>query len=121
MARKSPKAMEEKIERMLNGWETLAPDKSFGGMTFTQFKAAAKPSLDARALLQDLEDQTRQATADRDTADETFETKAQQVVNGVRADPTEGPDSALYKAFGYTRSSERKTGLTRKSKSPPKP
>ena len=37
-----------------------------------------------------------------------------QVVNGVLAGPTEGPDSALYAAFGYTRKSERKTGLTRK-------
>ena len=33
---------------------------------------------------------------------------------GVLADPTEGPDSALYAAFGYTRTSERKSGLTRK-------
>lgn len=101
---------------MLNGWETLAPEKSFAGMTLSQFKAAAKPSLDARALLQDLEDQMRQAMADRDTADDTFETKAQQVVNGVLADPTEGPDSALYESFGYKRSSERKSGLTRKTK-----
>ena len=33
---------------------------------------------------------------------------------GVLADPTEGPDSPLYEAFGYTRKSERRTGLTRK-------
>jgi hypothetical protein len=36
------------------------------------------------------------------------------VVNGVRADPEEGDDSALYEAMGYTRRSERKSGLTRK-------
>jgi hypothetical protein len=35
-------------------------------------------------------------------------------VNGVLADPEEGPDSPLYEAFGYTRASERKSGLTRK-------
>lgn len=121
MPRKSPKYIEERIERMLNAWETLAPDKSFGGMTYTQFKVAAKPSLDARARLDELEDQKRQALADRDTADDAFETKAQQVVNGVLADPTEGPDSALYEAFGYTRSSERRTGLTRKGKSTTNP
>ena len=64
----------------------------------------------------------------RDSADEAFNTKAQQVVNGVLADPTEGPDSALYEGFGYTRKSERKSGLTRKGGSskggappPPKP
>jgi hypothetical protein len=121
MARKSPKFNEEKIARMLNGWETLAPDKSFGGMTFSQFKAVTKPSLDARTRLDELEDQTRQAIADRETADDAFDLKSQLVVNGVLADPTEGPDSALYEAFGYTRSSERRSGLTRKGKTAPKP
>jgi hypothetical protein len=42
-----------------------------------------------------------------------------RLVNGVLADPTEGPDSALYEAFGYTRKSERKSGLTRASKTRP--
>jgi hypothetical protein len=35
-------------------------------------------------------------------------------VNAVMGDPTEGPDSPLVEAMGYTRKSERKTGLTRK-------
>lgn len=120
MARKSPKATEEKIARMLNGWETLAPDKTFGGMTLTQFKAVAKPSLDARARLDDLEDEKKQVISNREDADEVFEEKAQLVVNGVRADPTEGPDSALYESFGYTPDRDRKSGLTRKRKTPPK-
>jgi hypothetical protein len=34
----------------------------------------------------------------------------------VLADAAEGTDSALYEAFGYTRKSERKRGLTRKRK-----
>ena len=38
------------------------------------------------------------------------------VINGILADPDEGPDSPLYEAIGYTRRSERKTGLTRKRK-----
>jgi len=38
----------------------------------------------------------------------------QGVVAGVKADPTEGPDSSLLEAFGYTRKSERKSGLSRK-------
>lgn len=116
----SPKDIKEKIERMLNAWETLAPDKTFGGMTVTQFRAATKPSLDARALLEDLEAQTTQATNNRDTADEVSLEKAQLVVAGVLADPTEGPDSALYESFGYTPKRERKSGLTRRKKTPPK-
>ena len=108
-----------KIQRMLNAWETLAPDKSFGGMTLAQFRAATQPSMDARQRIDDLEDQLKQALADRDRADEDLLAKAQLVVNGVIGDPTEGPDSALYEAIGYTRKSERRTGLTRKRNKPP--
>lgn len=118
---KSPKATEDKIARMLNAWETLAPDKLFGGMKLADFRAAAQPSLDTRARVEDLEDQRKQAISDREDADEAFLLKAQLVVNGVLADPTEGPDSALYEAFGYTPKSDRKSGLTRKRKTPPKP
>ena len=114
-----PKNNEQKVQRMLNAWETLAPDKSFGGMTLAQFRAAVQPSQAARERIEDLEDQLRQAQADRDRADEDSLAKAQLVVNGVIGDPTEGPDSALYEAMGYTRKSERKSGLTRKRNPPP--
>ena len=114
-----PKETEQKMQRMLNAWETLAPEKSFGGMTRAQFHAAALPAQAARQRLDDLEDQLKQALTDREQADEAFLAKAQLVINGVLADPTEGPDSALYEAMGYTRKSERKSGLTRKRKQPP--
>ncbi len=39
--------------------------------------------------------------------------------SGVRADPNFGDDSGLIEAMGYTRTSERKSGLTRKAGSPP--
>src|SRR5437868_5609665 len=100
--RMSPKETEEKIRRMINAWETLVPDKTFGGMTLAQFKAIAAPALAARQRLEELEDQRTQTIAERDEADDAFLDKAELVVNGVRADPTEGHDSALYEAFGYT-------------------
>lgn len=110
----SPKEMAEKIEKMISAWRTLAPNKSFGGMTLAQFEAAADPSRAARRKIEELDAQRADAVIERDTADEDFEAKAKFVVAGVLADPTEGPDSALYAAFGYTRTSERKSGLTRK-------
>ena len=61
-------------------------------------------------------------TPSRDRPDTTSPpcgAKTQQVVAGVLADPTEGPDSALYEAFGYTRKSERKPGLTRRRNQSP--
>ena len=107
------------MERIINAWNTRAPDKSFGGMTFTQFEAVAAPARTARRRIDDLNDQLTQAIAARAAADADLAAKIQLVVNGVRADPTEGPDSALYAAFGYTRTSARKTGLTRRRKDAP--
>jgi hypothetical protein len=115
----NPKSNEQKINTMVNGWETLAATKSFGGMTLEQFKAIAEASLAGRARIADLEAQMTQAINARDAADAVFLTKAQLVINGVLADPTEGPDSSLYEAFGYTRKSERRSGLTRNNKSSP--
>jgi len=112
----SPKDIEDKIGRMVNSWRTFAPTKSFGGMTLAQFEALAAPALAARREIEELESRRAQKIIERETADSAFNTKALQVVAGVLADPTEGPDSALYGAFGYTRTSDRKTGLTRKRK-----
>lgn len=114
------KDIEERLERFVNAWRTLTPDKSFGGMTLAQFEAACAPSNTTRAQINELQDRLAQAMANRDAADEVTAGKLQLVVNGVLADPTEGPDSALYAALGYTRKSERKTGLTRKRKEPAK-
>ena len=114
----NPKKTEEKIERMLNAWRTLAPDKTFAGLTLAQFEAATAPSTAARRKIAALEAQLAEAYAERDRADEVSETRAKQVVAGVLADPTEGDDSALYGALGYTRASEQKTGLTRRKRNP---
>ena len=40
------------------------------------------------------------------------------VVNGVVGDPAYGDDSPLYGAMGFVRKSERKSGLTKKKKTP---
>ena len=121
----NPKTNEQKMNAMINAWETLAPAKTFGGMTLEQFKAVVAPAQAARARIADLETQMTQALNDRDAGDAAFLSKAQLVVNGVLADPTEGPDSSLYEAMGYTRKSERRSGLTRKGNSdgapPPAP
>jgi hypothetical protein len=89
-------------------------------MTLAQFQAAAQPAQAARHQIDDLEDQLTQAITIREAADDAFLAKAQLVVNGVLADPSEVNDSALYETFGYTRKSARKGGLTRK-RTPPTP
>jgi hypothetical protein len=109
-----PKDTLEKINRVIGGWETLAHEKSFGGMTLAQFKAGVKSSLDTREELRVLENQIQSKQIEREGADDESLRLVQLIINGVVGDPEEGPDSDLYAAFGYTRTSERKTGLTRK-------
>ena len=116
----SPKQTEGKIQTITNAWRDLAAGKSFGGMTLAQFETAVKPSSDARLQVDQVENQLAQAINVRDDADVASLDSIRLVVNGVIGDPTEGPNSALYEAMGYTRVSERKTGLTRKKKTPAK-
>ena len=111
----SPKDNQSKIEKVRNAWKTLAPDKSFGGMTYPQFETATAPSFTTRQQLEENDDQRTQILAARGDADEVSLDKLSLVVNGVRADPNFGDDSALIEAMGYTRTSERKSGLTRKA------
>lgn len=118
---KSPKGTEDKLSTIRNAWEAEAPDKTFGGMTLPQFKAEIGPSFTARQNLRDIDAQRDRETNARDDADENSLSKADLVVAGVVGDPTFGPDSTLYEAMGYTRKSERKSGLTRKKESPSTP
>ena len=111
----APKLIYERLERIIDAWQTLAPAKSFGGMTLAQFKTAIQPSLDARASITTLEAQLLAAQNARDDADKTSQDKVQLVINGVIGDPECGPDSDLYEAMGYVRKSERQSGLTHKA------
>jgi len=41
--------IEEKVEQILRGWETTAPEQSFADMTLEQFKQALQPYFAAKA------------------------------------------------------------------------
>lgn len=115
---KSPKENEEKMQKILTAWKTLAISKSFGGMTFAEYSAMVSNCMTPRTRLEELEDEMMQEQANRDAADELAMARILLVVAGVIADPTEGANSALYEAMGYVRKSERKSGLTRKKITP---
>jgi hypothetical protein len=111
-----PKEIEERLRKAISSWETMAPTKSFGGLTLDQFKTQTGPSFTKRETIADLEAQMTQAINDRDAADDISLALLQRVIAGILADPTEGPDSSLIEGVGRTRQSERKSGLTRKKK-----
>ncbi len=112
----NPKAIGDQIESLLAGWEEHAANATFAGKTLAQVKQTVKPSLDARAQIADLEQQTTTARVDRDNADPASLEVVQQVVNSIKGDPNHGENSPLYAALGYVRKDDRKSGLTRASK-----
>ena len=110
----NPKTIEERYKRILTAWRTLAPDKTFGGMTLAQYEEQCAKSDAPRERLEELEDEMKQEQTNRSTVDSVTMKKSDGVVKSVLADPDYGDDSALYEAFGYIRKSDRKSGLTRK-------
>ncbi|HEY0429729.1 MAG TPA: hypothetical protein VGC76_18245 [Pyrinomonadaceae bacterium] len=117
----SPKLNEQKMMEVLHGWRTIAPEKTFGGMTLEQYEAQVNKSLAPRQKLVALEDEKIEQQALRDSEDLITLKKVELVVAGVIADETHGSDSALYESMGYVRKSDRKSGLTRKRVNVPNP
>jgi hypothetical protein len=114
----SPKENMEKMERTLNAWKTIAPESKFGGMKLEEYEVLVNASRTPRATLETLDDQTKAASALRDANDIIGLAKTQLVKNGVLSNETFGEDSALYEAMGYVKKSDKKSGLTRKKKTP---
>ena len=112
----SAKLTEDKARQIETAWSNLAPERSFGGLSLEQYRAAIKPSVDTRAHIVTLEDQLRAEYSRRDAADQAASLAISRVVNGVRADPELGDNSALYEAMGYVRRSARRTGGRRTRK-----
>ena len=110
----NPKSNIIKLERILNAWQMLAPDKTFGGMTKQEFETYINTCRNARAALEDFEDQITDVKALRESSDEVALAKAQIIKNGVLADPELGINSSVYEAMGYVRKVDRKSGLTHK-------
>jgi hypothetical protein len=109
----SPKENIAKLQQILKAWEEQASGKKFGGMSLEEFRVIVNRCLAARARIDALEQQMTQAITERENADNDGLAAANLIVNGVRADPTEGADGALIEGMGYKRTSERKSGLHR--------
>lgn len=112
----NPKRNEEKMINALNALKDLAPTKKFGRSGADEFETQVNKSLAPRRKLKELANDTIEQQDLRDTEDLNTLRMLEQIVRYVIADEEFGPDSALFEALGYTRKSERKTGLTRKRK-----
>jgi hypothetical protein len=114
----SPKKNEEIIRRALNALRDLAPEKTFSGKKLADLEAQAERSFAPRRKLIELDNEEKRQITIRETEDKKTLKMIEQIVAGVIGDDDFGKDSALYEAFGFIRESERKTGNTRKKKTP---
>jgi hypothetical protein len=103
----------ESIGSVGDAWGSVSPLKSFFGMTLEQYREAVKPVYDLRAEIAETEKRLKSLKAKRKDAEAAALQLSRNVVQAVKADPTEGENSPLYAAMGYVRRSERSSGLTR--------
>jgi len=108
----------DRIQTIRASLRELAPEATFAGMTLTQFEEAVSAPLTLRDEIVALEKQLDGKKTEVSKADMTANELLDLVVNSVRGTPGYGQDCALYRAFGYVRKSERKSGLTRKGSKP---
>ena len=113
MAKTNP-YIADRITVFRTAWQELAPQESFAGMTLAGFEAATTLPLTLRDQILALEKQMDGRKTERIKADAAANLLLELVVNSVRGTPQHGADSSLYRALGYVRKSERRTGLTRK-------
>jgi hypothetical protein len=113
------KVIVDRIQTFRAAWRELAPDSAFAGMTLLQFEEASSASLDVRSAIVALGKQLDGKKTEKSKSDATVNELLALVVNSVRGTPGFGHDSALYRAFGYVRKSERKSGLSRKGSAGP--
>lgn len=106
----------ERIHAFRAAWRELAGDASFAGMTYAEFVAATEPSLAAREDIVTMMGQLKGKRAERSITDDAVANVLSLVVNSVRGTPGYGEDCSLYRALGFVRKSDRRSGLTHKKK-----
>lgn len=110
------KRIRDRATKINDAWRQGAPTAKFMNISQTDFQAQLE---DAAAADQEVADAEAQLAMKRAARDSKYAALGQQTVKvreGVEGSADHGADSQLYGAMGFTRSSERASGLTRKTK-----
>lgn len=112
----NPKKRMDDYEKILNAVKKLPPNTEFGGITVAQFETQVELSRDKRVVVAEKANEKIAAEDDRDDTDQATTQMRNVFVNGVKGHKDHGEDSPLWEQMGFVRKSERKSGLTRKTK-----
>jgi len=112
---KPSKKNQIKYNRYLDAVTTLAPGKTFNGVTLTMLKEQVGKSETPRENVIAAKNMEMQGEADAAAEDVKTLKMCEKIKLGILGDDDFGDDSALYEALGLVPRSKKKSGLTRRS------
>jgi hypothetical protein len=112
------KKVRERVTKMNNAWKQGAPTVTFKGFTQPNFQAKIESAAAKDQEIADLEAQTQMKREERDAIYRELNDDSIHVRDGVEGDVNFGTNHPLYDAMGFTTDDNRKSGLTRKKKTP---
>ena len=102
MARMSPADKIKRLRKALSAWEHLRPNRTYSGITLTEFRQVVQACLDARAEIDESRLRLRDALTKRDHSDFRALRLRKRLGFGLQGDPDEPQPSDFYVAMGYT-------------------
>lgn len=118
MANVNVKRVKEQCGVMYDAWTEGASGVEFNGITPLSFKTDIGAANTADNEIDTMEAQLKLKREVRDDLYAALDDKRVKVGQGVAGSADYGDDSPLYGAMGFVRKSERKSGLTKKKKTP---
>lgn len=118
MANVDNKRVREQCNVMDDAWREGAKTVVFNGIAQGDFQSEIEAAFAADQEIEDIEAQLKLKREARDDMWKALDQKRSKIGQGVAGDPNYGDDSPLYGAMGFVRKSEKKSGLTRKKKTP---
>lgn len=113
-------AIKKRAVKMDDAWKEGADKVEFMGVTQTALNGQITAIETKEQTLDDLRAQVKMLEEEIQDDYGALDDTTVDVANGVRGSKDYGDDSPLYGAMGFVRKSDRASGLTRKTKTPPK-
>jgi hypothetical protein len=113
MSKYNNTALTRKRAQFLSSWEEYAQDKSFAGMTLSEFETKSETPLAVRKELAAARTKANGLILKRDKADDSLNEDLILIAHAIRADKNFGEDCPLYRSLGFVPKSERRTGRRR--------
>jgi hypothetical protein len=116
MSKVNSKKIRERVTKMNTAWKQIAPSVTFKGITQPNFQAKIQAAAAVDQQYADLLTQAGMKADERDSLYQDLNDDSVNIRDGVEGHEDYGPDHPMYEGMGFTRVSQRKSGLTRKKK-----